>query len=143
MKNNIDLGVFTTKVKKVLAKRLQCGYQVKVPIDSVNDMDMLAEFVADHLVLQVKSQPWSTQRTYDEDWETYVPVSTIEVPLSWWDHFKDTFFPAWYLKKFPIKTKAIFTQAKKVRRVTETIHVCPHIHTDDTRMHMEFMVKGM
>ena len=35
----------------------------------------------------------------------YFLGESIAVPLTWWDHFKQTYFPSYLLKRFPIKYK--------------------------------------
>lgn len=39
--------------------------------------------------------------------ETVTVVAEIEIPSSWWQHFKQDTFPAWLLRRFPVKTKKI------------------------------------
>lgn len=41
----------------------------------------------------------------------YGAKDSIKVPASWWDHFKEAKFPAWALKKWPVKYRTINCQA--------------------------------
>jgi hypothetical protein len=44
----------------------------------------------------------------------------LTTPATWWDHFKEAKFPAWLLKRFPVKyTERPFTYESQTR-------ICPH-----------------
>ncbi|AID50536.1 hypothetical protein [Bacillus phage CP-51] len=34
-------------------------------------------------------------------------VVSFDVPATWWQHFKESHFPSWALKKFPVKYKTL------------------------------------
>lgn len=38
----------------------------------------------------------------------YLASFEIKYPATWWQHFKQQYFPPWLLKKFPIQEKAAF-----------------------------------
>lgn len=56
-----------------------------------------------------------------------------EYPATWWDAFKDRWFPLWLKLRFPPRYKRIF--------VKETIYkaVCPHLHVRGANDHVEFL----
>lgn len=44
----------------------------------------------------------------------------LKAPATWWQHFKESCFPAWLLERFPVEyTKRAFTYQKETR-------LCPH-----------------
>ena len=52
--------------------------------------------------------------------EAYVIHGHFDVPETWWQHFKESYFPKWILKRFPVKTKKL--------KYTENYHrICPHM----------------
>lgn len=49
--------------------------------------------------------------------ETVTVVSTIEVPKTWWQHFKLSVFPSWLLKWLPVGMKKVSKEEKHTFRV--------------------------
>ena len=45
-----------------------------------------------------------------------------DVPADWWEAVRERWFPAWWVRRWPIKYEAI-----EVRRIERQIKVCPHI----------------
>ena len=48
-------------------------------------------------------------------------LKTIEIPETWWDAFKERYYPAWLLKQFPVKYR-------KIETIVQHMHICPHIN---------------
>ena len=55
------------------------------------------------------------------------------VPLDWWQHFKDRWFPKWAKRRWPV-------QHEKIEWTTNVYRICPHlnIETGNAR-HIEWM----
>ena len=58
----------------------------------------------------------------------------FDVPDTWWDHFKETWFSDWMLARWPVK----YRQLTYVQ-----YYVCPHsTETWPDEKHFEFMLRG-
>lgn len=49
----------------------------------------------DRIIAQVNKYVWS------EHLES--PIAIVQIPSTWWQHFKQDKFPTWLIKKFPVK----------------------------------------
>ncbi len=56
------------------------------------------------------------------------PSHIVSVPQSWWDAFKERWFPSFLLKYFPINHRDI-----------QTYNLCPHIDCE-RKKHIKFIV---
>ena len=54
--------------------------------------------------------------------------------LTWWDAFKQAYFPRWFRRRFPVREETIVVSCT-------WIHVCPHINASDDRSHVEFLMR--
>lgn len=50
------------------------------------------------------------------------PTGTLDIPETWWDHFKLEHFPRWMQRRFPIQYRRVVTEESR-----ETVKVCPHL----------------
>jgi hypothetical protein len=59
---------------------------------------------------------------------------TVRWPRSWWQAFKEAWYPQWLAKRFPV-------QYSEAETSTEFIHVCPHLDAPlhDYQTHIRFM----
>jgi hypothetical protein len=89
------------------------------------------------VTLREPKLPVNTEIDFHEDRMTWALVGTLRsylvkgvhqeqrtthltTPATWWDHFKEAKFPAWLLKRFPVKyTERPFTYESQTR-------ICPH-----------------
>jgi hypothetical protein len=62
----------------------------------------------------------------------------IDFPASPWQFFKQEYFPAWALKRWPVKYNST-----TVTMVEHHHHICPHMVTDNQDKHIMFMYEGM
>lgn len=44
----------------------------------------------------------------------------LKFPMTWWDHFKERFFPPWAKRRFPVKYDRIDIEEQKYK-------LCPHV----------------
>lgn len=56
----------------------------------------------------------------------------IHVPSSWWQAFKERFFPPLFKRWFPIDYREIVA-------VTKFVHACPHIDVHEPKTHFAFL----
>ena len=71
----------------------------------------------------------------------------IAVPANWWEHLKQDRFPKWYIKRFPVKTKAVGREItfdhKKLFPKSDIMFppnigpVVFHSHTEDPDVHKQ------
>ncbi len=57
-------------------------------------------------------------------------------PAGWFQGFKQSFFPGWLQRKFPVKYTQVFKEVK-------TIHICPHLNyrtRDEEKYHLQFLI---
>ena len=55
-------------------------------------------------------------------------------PVTWWDHFKERWFPGWALARWPAKYDRVHIDEPKF------LAVCPHLQDDERNRHLEWMV---
>jgi hypothetical protein len=60
-------------------------------------------------------------------------VTTALFPRTWWDHFKERWFPGWLEARYPVRYQS-FTLT------THHYHVCPHLPSDPKDEHLLFLV---
>lgn len=56
-------------------------------------------------------------------------------PSDWWQAFKDRWFPAWALKRWPVQYKTISVHERRYG------NLCPHINIPQHNTHVEFMMR--
>ena len=91
-------------------------------------VEIVAEYMADSFVVNMSGFVWQNQ--------IHRQTQTMDMYSSWWDDFKDTFFPEWLKRRMPVRTYSI-------DHTVEFIHTCPHLpfkSRDDLRIHMEWMM---
>ena len=57
-------------------------------------------------------------------------------PKTWWDAFKDRWFPVWAKKRWPVEWSEL--------RVDEPVYqaVCPHFDSDPRDVHIQWLVRA-
>ena len=68
------------------------------------------DHMLDGIVLQLKKAVHGTEMERET-------VSTVQVPASWWQHWKRDCAPRWFRRRFPVKTRTIET--KVVRKFVD------------------------
>ena len=61
-----------------------------------------------------------------------LPPEEIEIPADWWQAVRERWLPAFWLRRFPLRTRSIVTN----KRVTR---VCPHPAAAPSRIHFNFL----
>lgn len=93
------------------------------------DAKVVATSVGNSLVIQLKAKVVASKDVHHHD-----VYDAIRVPDTWWDHFKETYFPKFLLCKFPVQ----YTTYNR-RHTFETLKMCPHIQTKGMERHLEFL----
>lgn len=74
-----------------------------------------------------------------KQYERIEETHSIEVPLTWWDHFKCRWFPQRWLKRWPAQMQKITTCVQH-----QEIRVCPHLEypvPQHNYMHLKFLLR--
>jgi hypothetical protein len=115
--------VINFRVEERLSElELRCS---NVRLDAHHDMALR------HLVFALDAWAAAGQKV-----EVYVHETTVRWPATWWQHFKQAWFPRWLLRRFPVVTA---TRVVKTKVVT-AVNVCPHLTVDPERRHVEFLL---
>ncbi len=117
-----NLGTLTLEKLKIRAR-------AHISNTVLEDMkiEMLSDFLADSFVANLRAFVWSNQITHE--------IRETAIPATWWDAFKEAYFPNWLEQRFPIRTTTITTETKYV-------HICPHLTIqarDEERFHLQFL----
>ncbi len=116
--------------ERVTLEKLRIGLRQYMSPEVMAELsiDASSDLIAGQMVTALRGFVWSNQ--------IHVERQTTAVPATWWDHFKDTFFPDWLRRRMPIRTQTITTE-------TKFIHTCPHLNIsgdpNDRMMHLEWM----
>ena len=66
-----------------------------------------------------------------------MPKERIEVdkkwPATWWDAFKERWFPQWMLRRWPVEYERIYIDQQIFHAV------CPHLNVKDKSTHVKWM----
>lgn len=57
-------------------------------------------------------------------------------PKTWWDAFKERWFPQWVLRRCPVEYERIYVDQPIYERV------CPHVAIPDEGVHLRWMLNG-
>ena len=100
------------------------AHQIRASADWKSFADMKGRKVA-QLVITALGSPEHLERRGAE-----------RVPATWWDHFKQRWFPRRALRRWPVRERSITTEYRYQ-------YVCPHRHEDPRGpAHFEFLSKG-
>jgi len=93
-------------LEKILLHKIKCVALAHLSREVVEDMKLdLKGAVSEMLVMQLIA------KIYTEDVETIPEIARISYPANWWEHFRQTYLPAWILSRWPIKQRTIVRRA--------------------------------
>lgn len=87
---------------EIYLQRETVGSMYVIPMELVEEMAGVGNFdqlrvymldMANQLAIQVRKYIW----------KEHLGTEEIEIPNTWWDHFKQDYFPEWLLERFPVK----------------------------------------
>ena len=108
----LDYGTMMAEAMEVLLDRHKFNCSVQFPLDHGIAENAYFDYRIDYAAdcFRVSMRNYMLQG--------YKGVETFHyVPATWWDHFKQTYFPRWALSKWPVKTA-------RICQTTTTL--CPH-----------------
>lgn len=118
------------ELQRLTLEKLRFKGRMMMSNEAASEMtvEMVADFMVDSFVANMGGYVWQNQ--------IHKQTTPMSLYCSWWDDFKDTFFPEWLRRRMPVRTY-------DVEHTTEFIHTCPHLpisSRDDLKMHMEWMM---
>lgn len=125
-----QLNAIETEVKRVIIHQKECKAQIRVPLHMLNTSNIYATIdkYSNSLVLQLST-------LISENTSTTITEEYLFLPATWWQQFKVEYFPEWLLKYFPIAKKKY-----TILHEFHTTNICPHLETDPTKTHLEFLL---
>lgn len=114
--------------EEITLEQFEIGMMMKVAPAFVKHMEVNKEYDASTRHIEYAFITWALGNKIHTSSTKYYGI-----PLTWWDGFKQQYFPYWLKKRFPVKEREL----EKTFNVT---HVCPHIVTDDKRTHIRFLM---
>lgn len=61
--------------------------------------------------------------------------SRFEVPADWWQHFKQRWFPAWALERWPVRMTVLGNSFSAAARI------CPHVRVEELGPHARWLAE--
>ena len=119
---NNKLGLIMKKIRVALRMHVLPAVLDKAVFKQ--DYDPITQKIVAHFEMYLLSNQIHTET-----------IKGDEVPMTWWDGFKEEYFPQFLKRLFPPKIRQTFTEHK-------TIHVCPHLNyrtPSEERFHLQFM----
>ncbi|KKM18977.1 hypothetical protein LCGC14_1660340 [marine sediment metagenome] len=116
------LGIIMEKIQ--VALKMYVSPAVLDEIVFNQEYDPITKKIVAHFEMYLLSNQIHTETIKGDD-----------VPVTWWDGFKEEYFPRFLKRRFPPKIRQTFTEHK-------TIHVCPHLNyrtPSEERFHLQFM----
>ncbi len=114
----------------LILEKIRVGLKSHVSPEVLSQMvfDQKYDPIADKVIMELGMYLFSNK--------IHTETTKEEVPMTWWDGFKDAHFPGFLSRRFPSRFRHIFKEVK-------TIHVCPHLnyHTrNDEKFHLQFLM---
>jgi hypothetical protein len=116
-------------LQRLTLEKLQVRAQARISRAILDDMkvEILSDLLADQLSMSLRTFMWGNQ----------ISCETKErpIPATWWDAFKEAYFPEWLERRF-------FVRYDTTTIETKFMHVCPHLNIaarDEERFHMQFL----
>jgi len=121
------VGKIERHMEETILEKIRCNITQYVSKRFLDDLqfEKIEDEITGRMIYLLKCWVWGKQvcKTVEE---------TTAIPLTWWDAFKERWFPNFLQKRFPIKYKTINT-------VVRHFHVCPHINQKTTGSHLTFL----
>ncbi len=114
----------------LILEKIRVGLKSHVSPEVLSQMvfDQKYDPIADKVIMELGMYLFSNK--------IHTETTKEDVPMTWWDGFKDAYFPGFLSRRFPSRFRQVFKEVK-------TIHVCPHLnyHTrEDEKFHLQFLM---
>jgi hypothetical protein len=106
------------------------------------DIDSMVDMVTEDLLFGMQANVTAVKGKRSSETKTDRDTVTKLFPKTWFDHFKQDCFPKWLLTKYPADYETVLVEiAKHHTTITTVTRMCPHLHTDPSNKHIEFLVR--
>ena len=105
------------KVKQVLIEKIKLSSRLIIPNHQLMDMEIneYLDHTSDCFVSQLNAY-FASRKTVRHT------TNRIKIHATWFDMFKEKYFPKWILKKYPVKfNEFAYTETTNITKI------CPHI----------------
>lgn len=118
------------ELTRLTLEKVEIGAQMNISYAAAQHMkaEVLSDAAARQLVAAVTAYMWGNQIHREV-------TGHVEYPASWWQGFKQSFFPDWLKRHYPVRYERKETSVKFV-------HTCPHLRIetrDDERVHLQYL----
>lgn len=94
--NRVPVDLHTVIGARQLSKK-EAGY-------FSGDIERRIDDLTDSILVEIRAQVFVRGER--------IEISSEEVPLTWWDHVRQRYFPSWVNKRWPIRTRRIATKTE-------------------------------
>ncbi len=116
------------ELNEIVLERFEVGMMMHIAPALVKHMKINTELDTSLRMIEQSFITWALGNKIHTSSTKYYGI-----PLTWWDGFKQQYFPHWLKKRFPVKER-------ELERTFNVTHVCPHIVTPDNEAHIRFMM---
>ena len=97
------------RVQQVAFQYLETAAKVHIPKELLINCSLSVEEVVEHccekLVIELRKKLLANKVQQVEE--------TVSYPASWWQHFKEQYFPVWLKKKFPVRKRKVVVRLER------------------------------
>jgi len=134
LKDEVEYLPITSKTLNIIVKAI-C---VDLPISMFKNISVNNRYDELRGILGTVIKTKLLENKFEVNGIKIIRTGFVHIPASWWDMFKNRFFPSWLLKKYPMKFKLMSYQYEQT--INGIFHnMCPHIHIQDKQTHYEFL----
>jgi hypothetical protein len=125
-KNNLRDMAESPEFERLLLNKIELNFNYKLEGHYLQDAELrqFYDYLSDSIVFRFRAFLYGQEKTIEK---------VVLFPTSWFQMFKQMYFPQWLIQYFPVKTKS-FPQ------ITNITKVCPHLNVKSERPHIEFFI---
>lgn len=87
-------------------EKMKIAAQAMLPSDLADAHVEIITHTMDALIMQVRGYVWGEHESLQRQ--------EIKYPRDWWQAFRERWFPAWWLKRYPVKYREIVLDVKAI-----------------------------
>lgn len=120
-----------------IINKLRYEISTVLPIESF-DVQLTTDARSERYIVNVLMKFFGQDKKHINT-ETNTIVTDLYVPVTWWDHFKQDYFPIWLQIYFPINYNRFDHSVHNTTNIYET-KICPHLQSDRDEMHIQWLL---
>lgn len=129
-----------TELQRVIIDKLRVTFPAVIPMLREASLHEHMNHLYQELCYQLDA--FIAAKTHTDKRTSTRVVERITIPLTWWDHLKLQHAPAWFLSRWPARTRTIEVTVVK-ETTTTTQNICPHIDMPPGNIkHFEVLTRG-